>query len=71
MRALILCIHPLISMDWMLVGRPDGQDGKSCIFDPTVELGTCADYPYGYVLPKASLDGQSGYNPGAELSYSY
>jgi len=44
--------------------RPDGQDGKSCIFDPTVELGTCADYPYGYVLPKASLDGQSGYNPG-------
>jgi len=44
--------------------RPDGQDGKTCIFDPEVELGSCADYPYGYVLPKASLGAQSGYNPG-------
>jgi len=44
--------------------RLDGQGGKGCIFDPAVELGSCADYPYGYVLPKASLDGQSGYNPG-------
>ena len=52
---------------WMVVHRPDGQDGKTCIFDPEVELGSCADYPYGYVLPKASLDSQSGQSPGGKL----
>ena len=54
-------------MDWAHVHRPDGHGGKTCIFDPAVELGSCADYPYGYVLPKAPLDAQSGYNPGAKL----
>ena len=53
----------------MLISRLDGQGGKGCIFDPAVELGSCGDYPYGYVLPKASLDGQSGYNPGANPFY--
>ena len=54
-------------MDVLLVHRPDGHGGKTCIFDPAVELGSCADYPYGYVLPKAPLNEQSGYNPGENL----
>jgi len=43
--------------------RPEGHGGKSCIFDPAVELGTCGKSPYGYTIPKASLGGQSGSSP--------
>ena len=40
---------------------PAGAQG--CIFD-TAELGSCENEPYGYIVPKAPLGAQSGYNPG-------
>jgi len=40
---------------------PAGAHG--CIFD-TAELGSCENEPYGYIVPKAPLGAQSGYNPG-------
>ena len=38
----VMILHP----------RPEGHGGKSCIFDPAVELGTCGKSPYGYTIPK-------------------
>ena len=48
---------------------PAGAQG--CIFD-TAELGSCENEPYGYIVPKAPLGAQSGYNPGlphSDLDY--
>ena len=46
---------------------PAGAQG--CIFD-TAELGSCENEPYGYIVPKAPLGAQSGYNPGLPHSDS-
>jgi len=42
---------------------PMPAGARGCIFD-TAELGSCENMPYGYIVPKAPLGAQSGYNPG-------
>ena len=50
---------------------PMPAGARGCIFD-TAELGSCENEPYGYIVPKAPLGAQSGYNPGlphSDLDY--
>lgn len=40
------------------------EDQPGCIFNLKSALGSCSEYPYGYTVEGAQMDGQSGYNPG-------
>merc|ERR1712112_122655 len=42
---------------------------RRCIFDTSL-LGECADYPYGFTVPKVDLPPNEGFNPGAHKHFA-